>query len=71
MNTRERFHAVMDFRPFDRLLPLARQGGFLVSCDHQTPPGVSYRDYQCYLRLFREYAVKAAGPQTVAAGQRH
>lgn len=44
---------------FERLLPVARQGGFLISCDHQTPPGVSYRDYQLYLRLFREYAARA------------
>lgn len=44
---------------FERLLPTAAKGGFLVSCDHQTPPGVSYRDYQLYLALFREYAEKA------------
>ena len=41
---------------FERLLPVARQGGFLISVDHQTPPGVSLADYQLYLRLFREYA---------------
>ena len=41
---------------FERLLPVARQGGFVIGCDHQTPPGVSYPDYQLYLRLFREYA---------------
>jgi len=33
----------------------ARRGGFIISCDHQTPPGVSYDQYQLYLRLFREY----------------
>jgi len=44
---------------FERLLPVARQRGFLISCDHQTPPAVSFQDYQCYLRLFREYAEKA------------
>lgn len=41
---------------FQRLLPLARQGGFLISCDHQTPPGVSYSQYLDYLDLFRKYA---------------
>jgi hypothetical protein len=46
---------------FERLLPTARQGGFLISCDHQTPPGVSLKDYEIYVRLFREYAVRAAG----------
>ncbi|MFH1568326.1 MAG: uroporphyrinogen decarboxylase family protein [Gemmatimonadota bacterium] len=44
---------------FERLLPVAAQGGFIVSCDHQTPPGVSYDDYQLYLSLFREYAARA------------
>jgi hypothetical protein len=44
---------------FERLWPTAAKGGFLISCDHQTPPGVSYQDYQIYLRLFREYAEKA------------
>jgi hypothetical protein len=44
---------------FERLLPTAAQGGFLISCDHQTPPGVSYKDYQVYLKLFREYAEEA------------
>lgn len=44
---------------FDRLLPVAAKGGFMISCDHQTPPGVSLENYQIYLRLFREYARKA------------
>ena len=44
---------------FERLLPTAAGGGFLISCDHQTPPGVSYDDYCLYLSLFREYADKA------------
>lgn len=44
---------------FERLLPLAAKGGFIPSVDHQTPPGVSYKEYQLYLELFREYAKKA------------
>ncbi len=44
---------------FERLLPVAAQGGYILGCDHQTPPGVSYADYQLYLKLFREYADKA------------
>lgn len=47
---------------FERLLPVARQGGFLISCDHQTPPGVSYADYQLFMALFKEYAEAAAHP---------
>ncbi len=46
-------------REFERVLPTAKLGGFLISCDHQTPPEVSYADYQCYLSLFREYAMLA------------
>lgn len=48
---------------FERLLPTAAAGGFLISCDHQTPPGVSLKDYQLYLRLFHEYA-ELAGAQS-------
>jgi hypothetical protein len=44
---------------FERLLPVAAKGGFIPSVDHQTPPGVSYKDYQLYLALFREYADEA------------
>ncbi len=44
---------------FERLLPVMRQGGFIPSVDHQTPPGVSLADYETYIRLFAEYARKA------------
>ena len=43
---------------FERLMPVARAGGLVISVDHQTPPGVSYDDYRLYLRLFREYAAQ-------------
>jgi hypothetical protein len=45
---------------FERLLPLMKQGGFIPSVDHQTPPGVSLENYKIYLRLLREYAVLGA-----------
>ena len=45
---------------FERLLPVMRSGGFIASCDHQTPPGVSLEDYRLYLKLLREYAERAA-----------
>jgi len=44
---------------FERLLPTSAKGGFLPSCYHQTPPGVSCRDYLTYIDLFKEYAEKA------------
>lgn len=45
---------------FERLVPVAQRGGLIISVDHQTPPEVSLEDYRLYLRLFREYAVRAA-----------
>ena len=45
---------------FERLLPVAKQGGFIISCDHQTPPGVSLQQYREYVKLFKEYAFAAA-----------
>lgn len=56
--TMHRGEAVMRAE-FERLLPTAAQGGYLISCDHQTPPGVSYEDYKTYISLFREYAEEA------------
>jgi len=45
---------------FERLLPTAKTGGYIISCDHQAPPDVSLEDYRLYVRLFGEYA-EAAG----------
>ncbi len=44
---------------FERLLPVAAKGKYLIACDHQTPPAVSYDDYRLYISLFREYAAEA------------
>ena len=47
-------------REFERLLPLMRSGGCILSVDHQTPPGVSLAEYRVYLRLLNEYTCRAA-----------
>lgn len=47
-------------KEFDRLLPVMKTGGFIPSCDHQTPPGVSFENYKIYLKLLKEYCEKAA-----------
>jgi uroporphyrinogen-III decarboxylase len=52
-------------KEFERLLPTAAKGGFLISCDHQTPPDVSLQDYLLYLSLFKEYA-ELAGSMSFA-----
>ncbi|HEY5562261.1 MAG TPA: family 78 glycoside hydrolase catalytic domain [Clostridiaceae bacterium] len=46
-------------KEFERLLPVMKTGGFIPSCDHQTPPGVSFENYKIYLRLLKEYCEKA------------
>ena len=43
---------------FERLTSVASKGGYIVGCDHQTPPGVSFEDYKIFLSCFREYAEK-------------
>jgi len=43
---------------FERLLPVIRQGGFIPSVDHQTPPDVSIGDYRVYVGLLKEYCCK-------------
>lgn len=45
---------------FERILPVMKQGGYIPSVDHQTPPEVSLKNYQIYLGLLREYCEKAA-----------
>ena len=47
-------------KEFERILPVMRQGGYIPSVDHQTPPGVSLDNYQIYLSLLREYCTRAA-----------
>jgi len=44
----------------ERLFPVMVQGGYIPSCDHQTPPEVSLGDYRLYVRLLREYCERAA-----------
>jgi hypothetical protein len=48
---------------FERLLPVMKQGGYIPCCDHQTPPEVSLEDYKLYVRLLKEYAVRATADQ--------
>lgn len=43
---------------FERILPVMKQGGYIPSVDHQTPPGVSLSNYKIYLKLLKEYCSK-------------
>lgn len=40
---------------FERILPVMKQGGYIASVDHQTPPEVSLENYKVYVRLLNEY----------------
>lgn len=44
---------------FERLLPVMKQGGFIASVDHQTPPDCPMDRYRRYLALAFEYAERA------------
>ena len=44
-------------KEFERVIPAAKKGGYIISVDHQTPPAVSLEDYKLYVKLFREYGV--------------
>ena len=43
---------------FERILPVMKQGGYIPSVDHQTPPEVSLNNYKIYLSLLKEYCTK-------------
>ncbi|MHC1696095.1 MAG: uroporphyrinogen decarboxylase family protein [Eubacteriales bacterium] len=45
---------------FERVYPVLKSGGYILSVDHQTPPGVSLENYYIYSRLLGEYCEKAA-----------
>ena len=45
---------------FERILPVMKQGGYIPSVDHQTPPEVSFKNYKIYLQLLQEYCLKAS-----------
>ena len=43
---------------FERLIPIMKSGGYILSVDHQTPPDVSMENYRIYRRLQNEYCDK-------------
>lgn len=43
----------------ERLMPAIRNGRYLISMDHQTPPGASMEDYRYYISLLRDAAKQA------------
>ena len=45
---------------FERILPVMKQGGYIPSVDHQTPPEVSLENYKIYLKLLKKYCLKVA-----------
>lgn len=44
---------------FERILPVMKSLRYVPSVDHQTPPGVSLKDYELYVRLLKEYVRRA------------
>lgn len=48
------------YKELERLRPVAEQGGYVPSMDHQTPPGVSLAQYREYLQLLRGFCESAS-----------
>lgn len=44
---------------FERILPVMKQGGFVPSVDHQTPPDCPLEWYLIYSEMLKEYGEKA------------
>ena len=40
---------------FERILPAIQSGRYIPSVDHQTPPDVTMKNYEGYMKLLREY----------------
>jgi len=47
-------------KEFERLYPSMLSKRFIPSVDHQTPPDVSLKNYKTYVKLLKEYTVKAS-----------
>ena len=46
-------------KEFERLLPVIESGKYMVSVDHQTPPGTTIDNYRYYVQLLKEYNRRA------------
>ena len=44
---------------FARLLPVVRQGGYIVGADHQVTPDTSLEHYRYYIKRLREVMAQA------------
>jgi uroporphyrinogen-III decarboxylase len=43
----------------ERLLPVVRSGRYIMSMDHQTPPGTTLENYRYYIELMKQTALQA------------
>jgi uroporphyrinogen-III decarboxylase len=48
-------------REFNRLLPVIRQGGYLLGNDHQLPPNTSLKNYKYYIQRLKDVMKKERG----------
>ena len=46
-------------REFDRILPVVRQGGYIVGADHQVAPSASLENYRYYIKRLKEVMAQA------------
>ena len=50
-------------REFERILPVVRQGGYIVGADHQVPPSASLQDYYYYIKRLKEVMAQCGESQ--------
>ena len=44
---------------FERILPVVRQGGYIVGADHQVTPDTSLENYRYYIGRLKEVMAQA------------
>ena len=44
---------------FERILPVVRQGGYIVGADHQVPPSASLENYRYYIERLKQVMQQA------------
>lgn len=52
-------------KEFERIMPVIKQGGYLVCNDHQVPPDASLEKYKYYIKRLKEVMQQARGVATV------
>jgi len=50
---------------FARILPVAKQGGYIIGCDHQPPPETPFENYRYYIKKLTDLSKSARRIQQI------